>query len=244
MRRDVIFGLMVVAISLFACNLSTQLDVVRGSGSMAMEERVVEDIRGVTLATLGDLTIEVGTEELFVIEAEENLLPYLETEVREGTLTIRNKAGVSLSPTEEVHYYLTVKDLETLVVSSSGNIEAPAFEAQTFSIKTISSGDIHLQGVEAERLEVEIGSSGDITIDEGQVAHEEIRIYSSGAFSADDVRCESASVEITSSGHAHIWASDSLDANLSSSGNVNIYGDPEISQSTSSSGRVISMGGR
>lgn len=243
-NRKMFLGLLILVFVLSACSRLQEMEIVRGSGAIASEARAIEGVRGVTLATLGDLIIEVGEEEGLTIEAEENLLPYLETTVRGGVLTIGSRQGVSLVPSETVTYYLTVTGLESLAVTSSGNIEAPPLEGERFTVESSSSGDIHLQGLEAERLDVEIGSSGDIVVDEGQVAHEEIRIHSSGAFSADDVQCQSASVEITSSGNAHIWVSDSLDADLSSSGDLNYYGDAQVEQSTSSSGKVVSLGAR
>ena len=244
MNRKLSVGLLILVFVLSACSRPQEMEFVRGSGAIASEARAIEGVRGVTLATLGELIIELGEDEGLTIEAEENLLPYLETTVRGGMLTIGSREGVSLSPSETVTYYLTVTGLDSLAVSSSGNIEAPPLGGERFTVESSSSGDIHVQGVNAERLDVKIDSSGDIVVDGGQVGHEEIRIHSSGAFNADDVQCESANVEITSSGNARIWVRDSLDADLSSSGDLNYYGEPEVSQSTSSSGQLISMGGR
>lgn len=234
--------LLILALALSACGLEQQLDIVRGSGDMASEARAIEGVRGVTLATLGELIIEVGSEEALTIEAEDNLLPYLEATVRGGTLTIGSKNGVNLMPTEPVTYYLTVTELESLAVSSSGDIEAPALEAERFTIRSSSSGDIHVQRLNAERLDVEISSSGNIRIDDGAVDREEVEIHSSGIFAAEDVQCEDASIEISSSGDATVWVSGDLDARLSSSGNLNYYGSADVSESVSSSGRVVARG--
>lgn len=236
--------LVMASLAVFACNFSTQVDIVRGSGVMATEEREVQGVRGVTLGTFGNLTIALGEVETLTIEAEDNILPYLETNVRGGMLTIRDEPGTSLLPTEDVHYTLTVTNLDELSVTSSGNIEAPALQADSFKVSSSSSGDIHLAGLNAGRADVEISSSGDVMIDEGQIEQQEISISSSGAYKAEDVRCARATVDISSSGNADIWVTDSLDAELTSSGNVNYYGDAAVDQSASSSGRVVSLGER
>jgi hypothetical protein len=242
MNKRLILILLVTVLTLSACTLN--MESVRGSGTIASEDRAVEDIRGVALATLGDMTIELGEQESLTIEAEDNLLPYLETEVRGGILTIRNTAGKSLLPTKPVRYYLTVNSLETLETTSSGNIEAPAIQTDRFTATISSSGDLHLAGIVADRLEVEISSSGDLTIDTGEVAEQEITLSSSGDYEGSGVRCQTANARLTSSGQATIWVTDSLDGNLSSSGNLNYYGRPEINETTSSSGKVISLGNK
>lgn len=242
MNKQLFLVLFIAALALVACTVN--MESVRGSGTVASESRPVAGIRGVTLATLGDMTIELGEQESLTIEAEDNLLPYLETEVRGGILTIHNTAGKSLLPTKPVRYYLTVTSLETLETTSSGNIAAPAMQADRFTAAINSSGDLHLAGITADRLEVEISSSGDLTIDAGQVVHQEVTLSSSGNYEADDVRCQVANVRLSSSGQATVWVTDNLEANLSSSGNVNYYGRPEINETMSSSGKVVSLGNK
>lgn len=240
MKKEVIFVSIIAVLTLCSCTADTV--GVRGSGAITREERPVEGIRGVTLATLGEMTIELGEQELLVIEAEDNLLPYLETEVRGGMLTIDATTGTNLRPTRPVHYYLIVGSLEALSITSSGNIDAPALEAELFTAEVSSSGNLHVAGLDADRVRVEISSSGSVTIDGGQVAEQDIVISSSGDYQAGELRCERAGTRISSSGDATIWVTDSLDANLSSSGDVNYYGRPEISQTMSSSGRIVSLG--
>jgi hypothetical protein len=242
MNKQLILLLLIAILALSAC--AGNMESVRGSGTVAREDRPVAGIRGVTLATLGDMTIELGKQESLTIEAEDNLLPYLETDVRGGILTIRSAAGKSLMPTKPVRYHLTVNNLEALETTSSGNIEAPAIQTNRFSASISSSGDLHLAGIAADRLEVEISSSGDLIIDTGAVTEQEINLSSSGDYEGSGVRCQTANVRLTSSGQATIWVTDSLDVNLSSSGNLNYYGRPEIDERTSSSGKVVSLGNK
>ena len=81
---------------------------VRGSGQVVEEERPVSGVTGVELATFGDLTIELGDEEELRIEAEENLIPYFDTEVRGGVLVIKQRPNVRLVSRRPVNFYLTV----------------------------------------------------------------------------------------------------------------------------------------
>lgn len=246
MLRKVLFTLFVVCLAtLTACNVVVAgRQVVRGSGNVASETRPVSGITGVGHSTIGDLTITLGDQETLTVEAEDNLLPYLETFVTNGMLTIRNKPEVSLLPTRPVRYHLTVKNLQSLANSSTGNIFAPKITGQNIAINLSSSGNITVDGVQADILKVQSSSSGDITINGGQARRQEIHLSSSGKYQASDVNSQSAQVTISSSGDADIWVASQLDANISSSGKVNYYGSPQITQQLSSSGKVISKGSK
>ena len=76
---------------------------VRGSGRVVEEERPIGGVDGVVLATLGNLTIVVGDEEELSIKAEENLLPHFETEVRNGTLFIKQRNNTKINPSKPVN---------------------------------------------------------------------------------------------------------------------------------------------
>jgi hypothetical protein len=237
-------------------------DRVRGSGDIERETRRVRGITGVELATIGTLRIEIGNEEKLIIEAEDNLLEYIETDVRRGVLKIDNDEDVSLEPRRRIRYYLTVKELEELAVSSSGDIIAPDLEADRFDISVSSSGDIdmgtlecedleirisssgdvHIEELRAETIEVGISSSGEIEIDDGSVEEQEISISSSGEYLAKHLDSERARVRVSSSGDAHVRVSEFLDARTSSSGDINYYGDPRLRSRETSSGDIHRVG--
>ena len=254
---SLIFGTLMI----MACSL-VGFGTVRGSGNVVEESRTANNVTSVELATLGNLTIEVGDSESFRIEAEDNLLEYLETEVLNGNLRIETRNNISLHNTKPVNYYLTVTSLDAIKISSSGDIQAPNLEADDFSINISSSGNLVMGDLDADELVVRISSSGDVTMGElnasalevnisssgkldiagGRVESQNIAISSSGIYTAEDLESGEATVRLSSSGSATIWVQDSLGANLSSSGNLYFRGNPKVNANTSSSGDVIQIG--
>jgi hypothetical protein len=243
MKKALCFLLILLSLLLCSCDVGISPGSVQGSGRIGSEDRQVQGIRGVTLATSGDLTIALGSQESLRVEAEDNLLPYLETQVRNGTLTIGTRPNTNLRPTRPIRYALTVKSLEALAITSSGNIAAPPLPADRFTATISSSGNMRLAGLNANNLQVQISSSGNLEINEGEVKQQSIIIISSsGQYKAGGVRSQTADVRLSSSGNATIWVTGSLNAQLSSSGNVNYYGRPAITQRMSSSGKLVSLG--
>ena len=234
-----------VTLVLLACSITIPQGLgqtVRGSGNVVEESRNVSGVTGVELATLGNLTIEVGDSESLRIEAEDNLMEHIETEVRGGKLRIGTQGNVRLNATRPVNYYLTVTGLDTIEISSSGDIQAPDLEAERFSITISSSGDLEIGLLNAGSLDVNISSSGNLDIAGGQVQTLNVNISSSGNYNAPDLESADAEVRLTSSGSATIWARDSLKANLSSSGDLRYRGNPTVDATTTSSGDVVQIG--
>jgi len=228
-----------------ACSLTAGLGdetMVRGSGDVVEETREVSGLTGVKLATIGHLIIEVGDTESLRIEAEDNLMEYFKTEVRNGKLTIGTQDNVRLETTKPVNYYLTVTGLDTIEISSAGDIEAPDLDAEQFSITISSAGDLEMGELNADTLEVDIGSAGNLNISGGEVKSQDVTISSSGNYVAQDLASDEADVRLSSTGSANIWVRDQLKANLSSSGDLRYRGNPLVDATTSSAGEVIQIG--
>ena len=256
----------VAVLSMLACQVVSIAPaggtIVRGSGNVVEETRAVSGFTGVELATIGTLHIQVGNSESLRIEAEDNLMQYLLTEVRGGRLSIANREGVNLQSTRPIHYYLTVTNLDTIVISSSGDVEAPDLQAERFSatihssgnlemgdlqagtltVNITSSGNVTMGTLNADTLVVDISSSGNLKIAGGEVGQQTVTISSSGEYTARDLQSTEADVRLSSSGSATIRVRGRLRANLTSSGEVRYAGSPTVDATTTSSGKVAQIG--
>jgi hypothetical protein len=231
---------------------------VKGSGDVIRVDRSVGGFDEVHLATIGTLHIEMGDREELVIEGEANIIEHIEVEVRGGTLKIANERNYNLRPTEPLDYYLTVRDLKGIALSSAGDAFAPDITSPHFSIRVSSSGSLETGSIETRHLDVSVSSSGDVSIPDlesdnldvslsssgelaihgGRVDAQDVRVSSSGTYGARDLESRRAQVRLSSSGNAYIRVSEDLDARLSSSGSVYYMGNPRVRQQTSSSGRL------
>jgi hypothetical protein len=234
--------ILAITLTLVGCVVGINGQFVRGSGKVVQEEGEVSGIQRVHLSTMGDLTVSMGDQEMLVIEAEDNILPYLTSTVRMGTLELGTEPNVSLSTTKPVRYSLIVKELDGLSVSSSGGIQTSAINSGRFKINSSSSGDIYIASLTANQLDVSISSSGNVTIAGGEVAGQTINVSSSGNYTAPDLMSQKASVNLSSSGEATLRADETITGSLSSSGDLNYYGNPTVNVNTSSSGRVKKAG--
>ena len=270
MKRHVVMIVALVALSVaLQCTVevgdggcSGRTYRVEGSGQVVRRDQAVDNISGINLATIGTLSIEFGDKEELVIEAEDNLQEYIETDIHRGVLKIDTRRNTNIRPTKPVRYYVTVRNLETIAISSSGDIEAPDIksdrfsvavsssgtlemgdlDARSFRVTISSSGDVRMGDLTADDIDVAISSSGDLEIEGGSVQDQDISISSSGNYRARRLKSEAARARLSSSGCAYIYVTDDLDVVISSSGSVYFVGNPDIRQVISSSGKIKNIG--
>ncbi len=216
-------------------------ETITGSGKLMTETRTVSGVSRVELMIDANLEIQQGSQESLQVTADDNILPVLQTNVVGGKLNIRYQPTMNVRGIHQPKLVLTVKDLSSLRLSSSGTVTVGPLTTGNFEIDLTSSCNLTIQGIQADKITANISSSGDITI-QGTANSLGLHVSSSGNFQARDLQVQKATVSLTSSGDVTLWVIESLDVQLSSSGNVAYYGNPAISQNISSSGRLIPKG--
>ena len=224
-----------------SCNPEESKPVV-GSGTMAAETRPLGEFHIVELGIPGEMQVTLGNEESISIEAEDNILPLIETRVSGGKLTVGSIPGQVIQPTKPIKFVVTTKMVDQLITSSLGSISVPALDVKKFKAETNSTGSIELENLYADSLQVAINSVGNIKIQAGEVQQQTIDISSTGNYQAPDLKSAIAKVMIDSSGDAILWVTDKIDVVINSSGSVRYYGDPKVKSEVNSSGTVQPLG--
>jgi hypothetical protein len=207
-----IFVLIATVAMLTACSVTT------GSGNVVNESRTVSGFTKIDLSGAGDVIIEQNGTEALTIEAEDNLIPKLTSEVVNGTLRLGEKSNLTNHLTKPVTYRVSMKDVSGLMISGSGTVTASTITAPS--------------------LAVDLSGSGKITVG-GTVEQQHLKISGSGEYRAKDLQTKVASAQISGSGNATVTVSDKLDAQLSGSGQLTYYGNPpQVTREVSGSGRV------
>jgi hypothetical protein len=241
MNRRTAFTILVAVLALttMACELSGILvqnnigSVESGSGNVVEETRPVSQVTGVDLATIGTVIIQVGDKDSLRIEAEDNLMKYFETDVRGGTLRIRTTPPiVNLRPTKPVHFFLTVKDLERVSISGSGDIQVPDLETKVFSVDIGGSGDVSIGDLNTGRFEIDIGGSGDVTTDRVEVPTFRVNINGSGDISLGELTADELTLNVNGSGNLRIDDGQVRDQEIDVNGSGNFRAEGLASKNT------------
>ena len=215
---------------------------VQGSGRILKQERQVANFKGLSLGVPGHVELRIGNSEGVTIEADDNLLPLLETVVEDGTLEIRPARRNLNFRSKSIRIVVQARSIERLALGGSGSIDADALRARRLEVNIGGSGNINLKGVETDALSVAIGGSGDLKAGAGTAGKVSVSIGGSGDVDLGRVQASSARVTLAGSGDTTVWPRNDLSVTIAGSGDVNYYGDPKVSKTTLGSGDVRRIG--
>ncbi len=211
-----------VAISvLTACgfNITDPSAVTRitGSGKVVTESRNVSGFSGLTVNGAGKVSVEwTGTEALSVT-ADDNLLPYIVTEVRNGTLVIEYKPNVVFNRFADLTFKVSAKSLNSIDVNGAAAIDG--------------------KSIDADRLATTVSGAGAVKM-QGKIAQQDVTLNGTGAYNAENVEGKRATVTNSGAGAAVVRVSDQLTANINGIGVIEYIGNPQVTKNVSGIGIV------
>jgi hypothetical protein len=214
----------------------SDLTAILGSGNVISEPRNVSGFTEVALESIGDLAIQQTGSESLTIEAEDNIIPKLKTEVKDNRLTIGIEPNTSIQATKPISYKLTVKDLNALELSGSGSIDAENINTNNLAVTNRGSGDV-AANVDINELKIAQGGSGEVKM-RGKADTQDINISGSGTYQAENLQSKEAKIVANGAGEASINANDKLDVRINGSGSVEYIGNPTITQHINGSGEL------
>jgi len=240
-RHSIWVALIVLITASLACAIPLGVNTVRGSGNVVTEAREVSGFESVALSGVGQVIITQGDEESLTIETDDNLMRYIETEVRNGRLELGLARNTIPIPSQSIIFRVSVVDLTGLDSSGAGSFEIGKLDTDRLKVTLSGAGDVGIDSLRATDLAVTISGAGDVEVG-GQVEAQEIDMSGLGRYSAPDLESQKASVRISGAGGAVVWAQDTLDVEISGAGNVEYYGSPTVTKDISGAGRLTSRG--
>lgn len=221
-------------LALVGCT-TTGLGGIRGSGDVTSESRDVSGFTEVVLEGSGSVTVSITGTESLTIEAEDNLISHLTSDVRSGKLVLGTDARIST--TRGIAYTITASSLDGITIDGSGKIEADDIAGEDFTADINGSGTIRLTGLDLASLAATVSGSGDIDV-AGSSEDLRVEIPGSGSFGGEDLTAINGDVKISGSGSAVVNVSQSLTAVVSGSGTIDYLGNPTVDSTITGSGSV------
>ncbi|MEJ7588173.1 MAG: DUF2807 domain-containing protein [Ferruginibacter sp.] len=148
----------------FALLALTSCNQRRGSGNIVSENRQTGDFTGVSVG--GAFTVEIrnGTGTEVKVEADDNVINFIETSVSGNTLKIRMKDGASFN---DAHYKVYITAAEINSVNSSGaatvQVKDELKSKEKISLDVSGAAGI-VASVNAPEISAEISGAGNIEL--------------------------------------------------------------------------------
>jgi hypothetical protein len=221
---------------LFFTMTANCLAQVIGNGQVIKEERKLSGFKSISVGNAIHLQIRQGSDEKVTVETDENILPYLKTEVSGGELQIGLKGNVRNSTALNV--YVTVQQLVELESSSAARVTSEGkIESSEFHLSSGSGSAVILE-LSCGNLKVDMSSGSALKLS-GSVKTISVDGSSGSALAASDLLAEKGDAEASSGAAIILHITKELKARVSSGAVVTVSGNPKIRDTDSSSGGSV-----
>ena len=216
---------------------------IKGNGKVVTIERSVGEYESISSAGWFDVILVDGQEGKITLKGEENLLEYIETEVKNGKLTIKTEKGVNLKSSNwkgGIEITIPIEEVSAVSLAGSGDvISRTTIKSDTFKASLAGSGDVTLS-VEAGDFEASLSGSGDMKFD-GSAETFKVSVAGSGDIDAFDMNADYVEATVAGSADLNVTAKKEIKARVAGSGDITYKGNPaKIDSKASGSGDISS----
>ena len=199
----------------FAAGCALHHNEVVGSGKRQREKREVAAFS--SISTEGAYEIAVVSQQglSLEIEADDNILPLIKTDVSNGVLHIKATRGFSLNN-------------PIVVKIGTPNIEG---------ISTSGAGTIDISGLKNDKFEIDSNGATSIEVS-GETGTLDIESNGAGKIDAHKLRATKGTVEANGVAKIEINASEELNVTVSGPASVIYSGDPKLNKKINGPGSV------
>lgn len=197
-------------------NFSINFGGVRGSGNVQTEKRNLRDFKSIDAG--GMFEIEVVAQKDFSVEvdADDNLLPLIKTEVNGDTLEITTEKRIS--PKNTIRIRIAAPDIDKLEISGASKVS--------------------LANVKNDALKIEASGASKIKVD-GETRNLDVELSGASRLDAEGLKAENVSVDGSGASSANVFVTGDLKVDLSGASKVNYTGTPKnLEKSTSGASSV------
>lgn len=219
-------------------------ETVKGNGQVKKENRQVNSFSSLSSGAPMNVEITYGNSNSISVEADENLLPYIETSVDNGKLTIKSSKNKNLKSSSPMTVRVSMTKITGLQQSGSGSITGDgAFTNDGKTDFSVSgSGNLKLGFDSFSDLDLSISGSGNINLKGNSTNKLDAKISGSGNIDCITIPANDVAVKINGSGNVKVNAKNSIDAKIAGSGSVFYKGDAtDIKSKVAGSGRVVKI---
>ena len=217
---------------------------------MKKETRDVSGFDKILVREFGEVRIIQGDTEKLTIEADDEVIQKIKTEVIDGCLHLgvgrqwmekifeAISAGIASQP---IKFVITVKSLSELAVRGAALVKAEDIKSDNLSLILKGAGKMQIDGLEVGNLVVSFPGAGEIALT-GKAAVQEVSLSGVGSYNAAGLQSRRCKVVLNGMGKATVWVEEELDASCRGLGVIEYRGNPEVKKNISGFGSVKSIG--
>ncbi len=203
MKKLLVAGLLVfVAWAFSGCKYAGR--GIAGSGNRKTEKRDLKPFKAIDTQGAYEIIVTCQKPASFEIEADDNILPLIKTDVHDGVLSVSSDERYNSG--KAVVLRITRPELTELTSRGAGDI----------TIADVNNDNLKIESLGAASVKAA-----------GKVKAAEISSTGAGDIDAVKLQAVTAKVKVTGAANVNVFASDQLDVSVTGVGSVNYSGNPK-----------------
>lgn len=227
-----LWGLLLPLVLCSACTLTG----ITGNGKIAEENRSVQDFQRLRASGSFEIILQQGHESSLRLEADENLLPLIETYVNQGTLNLSTAQPILRA--ERLRVYLQATEWQKIELSGATEISSDGpLKGESLDLEASGAAEIEME-VYVKKLRAQLSGASEVDL-KGKA--ETVSLQSSGAadWNAFDLETKRMSINCSGASELEVNVSEDLAIEASGASEIQYRGSPIISKSKMSGASTI-----
>lgn len=189
---------------------------IKGSGVASSETREADEFTGVDVGGVFEVEITAGKEYSVQVQADDNLLPFVKTEVDSGVLHISTEKRInSQTPLRVI---VSAPDVDHLDISGVSKVSL-------FGTKNSELG-IHMSGASKLKLE-------------GETSELNVEVSGASSIDAESLKSKTATVDASGASKVSVFVTEHLNSDASGASKIQYSGNPaSVEKKTSGASSV------
>ncbi len=198
---------------------------IQGSGVAKTETRPIAAYENIVVDGTVDVEIKTDAPVSLQITGDDNIVPLVQTEVKNGVLHISTQDGTSYSAKVNLVIHTTTPVLTS--VKSNGTSDVTVQAVKLAEIEVTGTGQVIATGLNTPTLLVKSTGTSDVTLT-GSTQKLVAKVSGTGALDAKNFKALDADVSVSGTGDAYVFVSGQFNANASGLGDIVYSGNPTI----------------
>jgi hypothetical protein len=211
----------------------------RSTGNFIKEERNVGNFTKLDIGGAFKVYLSQGDHEKLVIEADDDEIKEIITEVVGNKLRIYTDSDWGMN-FHEMTIYVTFKDLD--YIGFSGAVEVTGENTLNFTdleMDVSGAAEIDME-IKADRFEAEFSGASEIDF-RGSCKTGHFELSGASEFDAEGIEFQDLNIEVSGASEAKVWATGTLEIDASGASDIRYKGNPKVSIDESGASSVKPM---
>lgn len=217
------FTIMLTFLLTWQTGCSYPFNGIKGNGNVIKQTRELSSFSALEVGGAFNVVLKQGDKESVVVEADENLIEFIITEVRGKSLVIRSSEEINSPKT--LNIYLTFKTLDEMEISGACKVTCDDKLIFTeLELECSGASDVILKMV-ATDLQLDLSGVSQISLF-GSANTVNLDLSGASDLDAFELEVDKYNADISGASHANIFVKSELASDVSGAAGLKYKGDP------------------